>query len=317
MSMPGETRSSPVGTLTIAGLDKPVGRVALGFEDFDTLRAAAPLLDAFFEKGGNAFDTAWVYRSGETEKILGQWLREAGVRESVVIIGKAGHTPHNFPDVIHGQLEQSLDRLRTDHVDVFFVHRDNPDVPVDEFIDAMADEASAGLIRGPYGCSNWTRERMEAAIGYARRAGRPAPSVLSNQLSLSEMLDPIWPGCVSAWGEEWRGWLTEHQVTNFAWSSQGRGFFTDRAGRDKRDDPELARVWYSDENFARRDRAIDLARKHGCKPIHIALAYVLAQPFPVVPLIGPRVLAELDDSLVALDIELSAAEVRWLETGET
>src|SRR5690606_12386752 len=63
MSMPGETRSSPVGTLTIAGLDKPVGRVALGFEDFDTLRAAAPLLDAFFEKGGNAFDTAWVYRS--------------------------------------------------------------------------------------------------------------------------------------------------------------------------------------------------------------------------------------------------------------
>src|SRR5690606_41365291 len=115
----------------------------------------------------------------------------------------------------------------------------------------------------------------------------------------------------------WRGCLTRHRGPNQAWCAQGRGYSTDRAGGDQRDDPERARVWYSDENFARRDRAIDLARKHGCKPIHIALAYVLAQPFPVVPLIGPRVLAELDDSLVALDIELSAAEVRWLETGET
>jgi aryl-alcohol dehydrogenase-like predicted oxidoreductase len=307
---------SPIGRIAVAGLAKPVSRVALGFEDFATLGAAAPLLDAFYEKGGSAFDTAWLYRSGDTEKILGQWLKGNGVRDDVVIVGKGAHTPHCFPDRIGRQLEQTLDRLRTDHVDVYFMHRDNPDVPVDEFVDAMDAEVRAGFVRGPFGGSNWTRERMDAAVGYARRAGRQAPAVLSNNFSLARMLDPIWPGCVSASDDEWREWLTERQVTNFAWSSQGRGFFTDRAGRDRRDDAELVRVWYSEENFARRDRAIDLARRYGCGPIHIALAWVLAQPFPVLPLIGPRTIAELDDSLEALGIELTADETEWLASGD-
>ena len=109
---------------------------------------------------------------------------------------------------------------------------------------------------------------------------------------------------------------TARQMPNFAWSSQARGFFTDRAGRDKRDNEELVRVWYSEQNFGRRDRAIELAKKLGKSPIHVALAYVLAQPFPSVPLIGPRTLDELDDSLKALDIKLSPADVDWLEGGE-
>ena len=76
------------------------------------------------------------------------------------------------------------------------------------------------------------------------------------------------------------------------------------------------RVWYSEKNFARRDRAIELAGRLGKRPIHVALAYCLAQPFPVLPLIGPRRLVELDDSLQALDIALTPAQVRWLESGE-
>ena len=103
-------------------------------------------------------------------------------------------------------------------------------------------------------------------------------------------------------------------MTNFASSSQGRGFFAESAGRDKRDNAELVRCWYSQKNFERRDRAVELAGKLGCRPIHIALAYVMAQPFRVVPLIGPRRLSELDDSLRALSIELSPQDVRWLES---
>jgi len=77
------------------------------------------------------------------------------------------------------------------------------------------------------------------------------------------------------------------------------------------------RVWYSEENFGRRDRAIELAQKLGKSPIHVALAYVLAQPFPSVPLIGPRTLDELEDSLKAFDIKLTPEDVAWLESGET
>jgi len=104
-------------------------------------------------------------------------------------------------------------------------------------------------------------------------------------------------------------------VTNFSWSSQARGFFTDLAGRDKRDNEELVRVWYNEQNFGRRDRAIELAQKLGQSPIHVALAYVLAQPFPSVPLIGPRRLVELEDSLKAFDIQLTPEQVKWLEQG--
>jgi hypothetical protein len=76
------------------------------------------------------------------------------------------------------------------------------------------------------------------------------------------------------------------------------------------------RVWYSDRNFERRDRAIELANRLDKSPIHVALAYVLAQPFPSVPLIGPRTLDELDDSLKALNINLTPDDVAWLEGGE-
>jgi aryl-alcohol dehydrogenase-like predicted oxidoreductase len=112
---------------------------------------------------------------------------------------------------------------------------------------------------------------------------------------------------------EWKKWLNERQITNFSWSSQARGFFTDRAGRDKRDNEELVRCWYNEQNFGRRDRAIELGEKLGKNPIHIALAYVLAQPFPSVPLIGPRTLAELDDSSEAFSIKLTPEQLAWLE----
>jgi aryl-alcohol dehydrogenase-like predicted oxidoreductase len=188
-------------------------------------------------------------------------------------------------------------------------------VPVGEFVDAMDAEVKAGRIRGIFGGSNWTMERMDEAIAYAERTGKQKPGALSNNFALAEMLEPIWAGCITSSTPAWRQWLTARQIPNFSWSSQARGFFTDRAGRDKRDSEEMVRIWYNDQNFARRDRAFELASKLGKKPIHVALAYVLAQPFPSVPLIGPRTLDELDDSLNGFDIKLTAEQVSWLENG--
>ncbi|TPK43901.1 oxidoreductase [Mesorhizobium sp. B2-5-4] len=304
-----------IGKRTIPGLAKPASVVALGFEDFRTFSSGSILLDAFFEAGGNLFDTGYVYGGGYTETLLGQWLRNRSVREQSVVIAKGAHSPLCYPDVIGKQLAQSLDRLQTDHVDIYFMHRDNPDVPVGEFVDAMDREVKAGRIRGPFGGSNWTMQRMDEAIAYAERTGKQKPGVLSNNFSLAEMLEPIWAGCVTSSTDDWKAWLTSRQMPNFAWSSQGRGFFTDRAGRDRLDSEELVRVWYSERNFGRRDRAIELAARLRKSPIHIALAYVLNQPFPSIPLIGPRTLGELDDSLRALDIALSPAELEWLDGG--
>ncbi|MBA8881984.1 aldo/keto reductase [Phyllobacterium myrsinacearum] len=311
-SKPVQGKSVP--KRAIPGLAKPASSVALGFEFFPNFAAGSLTLDAYYEAGGNLFDTAYIYAGGKTEEIFGDWHTSRNVpREDIVLIGKGAHSPLCYPDAIGKQLSRSLDRLKTDHVDVYFMHRDNPDIPVGEFVDAMDAEVRAGRIRGPFGGSNWTRERMDEAIAYAAKNDKTAPGALSNNFSLAEMLDPIWAGCVAASDDAWKTWLNTRQMPNFAWSSQGRGFFTDRAGRDKQDDEELVRVWYSDRNFGRRDRAIELAGKLGRSPIHVALAYVLAQPFPVIPLIGPRTLGELEDSLSALDINLTPEQVKWLE----
>ncbi|RWO88884.1 aldo/keto reductase [Mesorhizobium sp.] len=312
---PLRSGGTAIAKRTIPGLSKPASVVALGFEDFRTFSSGSILLDAYFEAGGNLFDTGYVYGGGYTEKLLGEWLKNRDVRAQSVVIAKGAHSPLCYPDVIGKQLDQSLERLQTDHVDVYFMHRDNPDVPVGEFVDAMDREVKAGRIRGPFGGSNWTMERMDEAIAYAERTGKQKPGALSNNFSLAEMLEPIWAGCVTSSTDPWKAWLTSRQMPNFAWSSQGRGFFTDRAGRDKQDNEELVRVWYSERNFGRRDRAVELAARLGKSPIHIALAYVLAQPFPSIPLIGPRTLDELDDSLRALDITLSQADLEWLDGG--
>ncbi|MFJ6328160.1 MULTISPECIES: aldo/keto reductase [unclassified Rhizobium] len=308
------TKGNSIPKRSIPGISKPASLVTLGFEFFPNFAAASLTLDAFYEAGGNAFDTAYVYGGGKTESIFGDWHTSRNVpREEIVLIGKGAHSPLCYPDIIAKQLDQSLNRLKTDYVDIYFMHRDNTDVPVGEFVDAMDAEVKAGRIRGIFGGSNWTRARFDEAIAYAEKNGKTAPAALSNNFSLAEMLDPIWAGCVAASDDEWKAWLNAKQIPNFAWSSQGRGFFTDRAGRDKRDDEELVRVWYSDRNFGRRDRAIELAQKLGRSPIHIALAYVVAQSFPVIPLIGPRTVAELEDSLSALDIKLTPEQVKWLE----
>jgi predicted dehydrogenase/aryl-alcohol dehydrogenase-like predicted oxidoreductase len=300
---------------TIPGVSKPASIVALGFEDFRSFSSGSILLDAFWEAGGNLFDTAYVYGAGYTEKLLGEWQQNRGVRDEMLIIGKGAHTPLCYPDMIGKQLTQTLDRLKTDHVDIYFMHRDNLEVPVGEFVDAMDAEVKAGRIRGPFGGSNWTRERMDEAIAFAERTGKQKPGVLSNNFALAEMLEPIWAGCVTSSDDAWKAWLKARQIPNFSWSSQARGFFTDRAGRDKTSNDELVRCWYSDKNFARRDRAIELGKRLGKSPIHVALAYVLAQPFPSIPLIGPRTLGELQDSMQAFDIKLTPQDLKWLEEG--
>ncbi|HEY8356130.1 MAG TPA: aldo/keto reductase, partial [Ramlibacter sp.] len=187
---------------SIPGLGKQASAVALGFEDFRSFASGAILLDGFWERGGNIFDTAFVYGSGYTEKLFGEWHINRGTREGAVLIGKGAHSPLCYPDVIGKQLTQSLDRLQTDYVDVYFMHRDNLEVPVSEFVDAMDAEVKNGRIRGPFGGSNWTKERFDEAVAYAERTGKTKPMALSNNFSLSEMLVPIWDGCVTASSDE-------------------------------------------------------------------------------------------------------------------
>ena len=258
---------------------------------------------------------AWAYGGGKREKLLGQWIHNRGLHSELVIITKGAHSPLNHPEHVTPQLMESLDRLKTDTIDIYFLHRDNPLVPVSEWVDVLNEHFRAGRIR-TFGGSNWSIQRVDEANAYARANSLQEFTVFSNNLSLARIIDPVWQDCLSVSDPESRAWLKEQQMPLFPWSSQARGFFTDRAGVDKRDDSQLVRCWYSDDNFERRRRAMGLAKEKCVEPINIALAYVLCQPFPTFPLIGPRQLSETRSSLGALPLELTHKELRFLNLEE-
>ncbi|GAA4993149.1 aldo/keto reductase [Actinopolymorpha pittospori] len=295
----------------VPGVRKQVSRLVLGSVGRG-LPHASVMYDDFVERGGNCFDTAYHYGGGRAERLLGQWMRNRGNREEVVVIGKGAHTPHCDPESIRSQLTESLERLRTDYIDLYFMHRDNTDIPVGEFVDVLDELHRAGRIHA-YGGSNWTTERLDEANAYAQSHGRKAFVALSNNFSQARMVEPPWAGCLAASDPATREWLERQRLALFPWSSQARGFFTDRSAHDDLSDPELARCWYSEDNFLRKERAQTLARRRGVSAVAIALAYVLAQEFPTFPLIGPQQLSETRDSFAALDVELSPEEVRWLD----
>jgi predicted dehydrogenase/aryl-alcohol dehydrogenase-like predicted oxidoreductase len=299
----------------LPGIDKPVSRLVMGVDNQRDLTHASVMFDDFVEQGGNTFDTAYVYGKGTMEPLLGQWIRNRGIRDQVVIIGKGAHTPHCDPESLHRQLAETLDRLQTDYVDLYLMHRDNLTVGVDEFIDAMEEELTAGRVRA-YGVSNWTIDRLEQATAYATKNRRTGLAALSNHFSLAEAYDVPWEGCVHVTDPASREWLRTSGMPLLPWSSQARGFFAGRAHPDDRSDQELVRCYYSDTNFARLARAAELAATLGVPTTAVALAYVLHQPFPTFPLIGPRTLTETHGSLRALEVALTAEQVSWLETGQ-
>jgi aryl-alcohol dehydrogenase-like predicted oxidoreductase len=297
----------------IQGLDKDVSRLVMGVDNQTTWPHASVMFDDFFEQGGNAFDTAYVYGGcdGPCERMLGWWVKNRGVRGRAVILAKGAHTPFCNPKDLTQQLLVTLDRLQMDYLDIYMMHRDNPEIPVGEFVDVLNEHVRAGRMRA-FGGSNWNLERVEAANAYAAAKGLQGFSAVSNNFSLARMVDPVWAGCIQSSDPASREWLTRRQFPLMPWSSQARGFFTERADPKDLSDRELVRCWYSDDNFRRQARARELAAKRGVLPIQVALAYVLCQPFPTFPLIGPRTLAETRTSLPALDIELTADELRWL-----
>lgn len=297
----------------IAGVDKRVSRLVFGVDKvtINTFPMAAAMMDDYFERGGNAFDTAHIYGGGGCERALGQWVKNRRIREKVVVLGKGAHTPNCNPEALTRQMMESFERLEMDYLDIYMMHRDNPDVPVGDFVDVLNMHLRKKHIRA-FGGSNWSPARIDAFNRYAAKKGLRGFAAVSNNFSLAEMMDPVWAGCIAASDAKARAWFTKTQMPLMAWSSQARGFFTDRSSPTNKSDAELVRCWYSKENFARKKRAVKLAQEKGVSPIVIALAYVLCQPFPTFPLIGPWNVSETASSFEALKVKLTPEEIQWL-----
>lgn len=303
--------------ITIAGVDKKISQLIMGSDYFtpDIIDQVSENLDAFMEIGGTVIDTAHIYAGGKSEVAIGMWLSERGNREQVTIFTKGAHHDASGPrvsaDAIEHDLTCSLERLQTNYIDLYGLHRDDPSVPVGPIIEALNGHIEAGRVRA-IGASNWTHQRIEEANDFAHAHGLVGFSFNSPNLSLAKANEPYWSGCVSA-DAEMCAWHTAQQFPLFSWSSQARGFFTGRYSPADRSDADTVRVFYSEANWERLRRAELLAKQRNVTAIQVALAYVLNQPFPACALIGPQNRAELISCGEATHIELSMKELQWLD----
>ncbi|WIV49499.1 aldo/keto reductase [Marivivens sp. LCG002] len=303
---------TPMKTLKVDGVQNPVSQLILGCDNRDTIAEGAVVWDAWLEAGGNTFDTGFVYGGGLHEAILGEWITARGVADQINVIVKGAHTPYCVPDAIGAQLDISLTRLQTNRAAIYIMHRDNPEVPVGEFVEAIARERDKGRI-GIWGGSNWTVERFDEAVAYAKAKGLEPPRILNNNLSLAVMEKPVWAGCVTSNTPKTLEWLRRTGTMHMSWSSQARGFFLDAALRGRLPEDTAPDTCYgSAANDERRKRAGELAAKYGVSRHNIAAAWVLGQSFPSFALIGPRSAGEIVSTLPAFEVTLTPEELAWL-----
>ena len=176
---------------------------------------AGEILDAAFEAGITTFDTARLY--GKAESVLGDWVRRRNLRGKVNILTKGCHPandePRVSPQVIREELEISLEQLQTDYVDIYLLHRDDPNVEVGPIVECLNQLKEEGKIK-VFGGSNWTLQRLSQANEYASSHGLQPFSISSPSFSLVEMVRDPWGGSVWLSGPS-RAADREWYVNNF------------------------------------------------------------------------------------------------------
>lgn len=318
-------------TIPIPNTNLTPSALCLGTSNFGatiTQADAFTLLDAFVDYGGNFLDTAEVYANwmpelprSISERTLGAWMDKRGNRARMLIGTKGAHpdlaTMHISrlapADIIH-DLHGSLERLQTDVIDLYWLHRDDESRPVGEIIETLAAQVKIGKIRA-FGCSNWRTVRMQEAWSYATQQG--LPGFVANQ--------PLWslaqpnpaafgmPGLAGMDAQM----FAFHQQCGWAvipYTSQARGFFSKLVAHGEAGLKEGERKAYLNEtNRHRAARAAALAQQHGVTVAQIALAYLINQPVPTIPVIGCHTLAQLADSMGAATVILTPAELHELQ----
>ncbi len=313
---------------TLPGVDKPLSRLVQGTAtDLDASDPAAcfALLDMALSSGINTFDQAHVYGAARSE-IVGRWIQERNVRDQVAILAKGAHPygrPRVTPPDIISDLHDALTWLRTDHVEMYVLHRDDPAVPVGPIVDTLNALRMEGKI-GAFGGSNWTTARLQEANDYARAHGLVPFAISSPNYSLADQVQPPWDDCLTISGPRHdadRAWYAQSGLALFTWSSLAGGFFSDRFHRDnlgtfapdKYFDQLAIKCYCYEPNFQRLDHARLLAEQHGRTVPQIALAFVLSQPLNIFALISCANQAMFDANTQALDITLTPQEMAYLD----
>jgi aryl-alcohol dehydrogenase-like predicted oxidoreductase len=281
--------------------------------------ASFRLLDAFLEAGFNFIDTADVYSrwapgntGGESESILGKWMKARGNRDAVVIATKVGSEmgPGRkglSRKHIRESVEASLRRLQTDHIDLYQSHRDDPETPQSETLSTYAELINEGKVRA-IGASNFSAARLREALDTSAKMGLPRYETLQplyNLFDRSELEGDLEKVCL------------DNAISIISYSSLASGFLTGKY-RSERDFGKSVRGGrmgnYLNERGLRILAALDqVAIHHAATPAQVALAWLMARPGIAAPIASATSLDQLQDLIAAARLRLEPSDIEKLD----
>ena len=276
------------------------------------------LLDAFVAAGFNFIDTAdsystWVagHKGGESETIIGKWLKARGNRDKVIIATKVGSEVAGKKGLsktyILSEVEESLRRLQTDYIDLYQSHRDDPGTTVEETLEAYAELVKQGKVR-VIGASNFTAERLESSLQASRKHGYPRYESLQPNYNLYDRSDyesKLEPVCV------------KEKLGVIPYFSLASGFLTGKY-RTQADLEKSARGKFVQKYMNERGlRIIDalerVAKDHNSTPAQVALAWLIARPSITAPIASATSLEQLNQLVQATKLKLDPAAISLLD----
>jgi aryl-alcohol dehydrogenase-like predicted oxidoreductase len=277
------------------------------------------LLDAFVAAGFNFIDSADVYsrwhpgnKGGESETIIGNWLKARGNRDKVIIAtklgiemapGKKGLSRRYMVQAV----EDSLRRLRTDYIDLYQSHRDDPETPIEETLSAYADLIKQGKIR-EVGASNFSASRLAESLKISTEKSLPRYQSLQPQYSLVERTEfegPLEDLCL------------KEKVGVIGYYSIASGFLTGkyRSKADAEGRARGARVekYLDDYGFGVIAALDDVAKRYNARPVQVAMAWLIARPSVTAPIASATNLDQLAELLKSAELKLDAAAIAQID----
>ena len=302
----------------IGGTDLDVFPLCLGGNVFGWTadeRTSFDVLDAFAAGGGNFVDTADSYSAfhegnsgGESETIIGNWMAARGNRDEIVVATKVGQLPGRTglaADNVRAACDDSLRRLQTDRIDLYYAHKDDPDTPLEETLAAFGELIEAGKVRY-IGASNYSPERLAEALATSEREGLPRYVALQPHYNLLER----------DFESDQRAVCAREGLACLPFYGLAKGFLTGkyRPGGEPVDSPRAeGAAAYLDQRGERMLAALDeTAAAHEVEPAAVALAWLREQPTVLAPIASARNERQLSPLLASLELDLSADELARL-----
>ncbi|MEG2784369.1 MAG: aldo/keto reductase [Lachnospiraceae bacterium] len=314
----------------IQGVDGKIrlDKVILGAASFGaniSKELSYQMMDRYYEIGGRTIDTArfyamWIHNGvSRSEKMVGDWVRDRGVRDEMTIITKGGHPEYRnmtysrlAPECIEYDINTSLCVLGMDYVDVYCLHRDDERTPVNEIVDVMDNVVKEGFAKS-IGVSNWSAKRLNEANEYAKKHNKTMFSTSQIQWSMAkcrheDMLDKT---LYFMDEEEYEAYL-ENKIPVMAYSPQAVGFFSKYLTSGETNLSDRARMYCTDINKKRAEKVRELCDEMSCTPAALCIAYLTCNPVDGYAVISNSTMKQMEDTLTGVDLKISQDIVNWI-----